>query len=296
MEAANHHMTLASDIREVWLFREVIKNFVSQDLKVKYRRSFLGFFWSLLNPLLHMAVITAVFSIMFRFPVGQYALYVLSGLVPWSFWAASIDGCCLSIVRAENMLKRQYFPKMVFPISVIMQNLVTFFLSLLVLLLILAPITGFTPSKALLILPLSFLCVVAVSLGAGLIAAVATVYFRDIQHLISVFLSAWFYLTPIIYPLEVRADQRVAPTARAAIDASDDPSASQDIGPIPHEYRRYFKLNPMFPIVQMFHRPIYDAAFPTPTETSAAVAVAVLTFGFGLAVFRRYQDSLIFSL
>jgi ABC-type polysaccharide/polyol phosphate export permease len=263
-------MTLACDIKEIWQFREVIKNFVSQDLKVKYRRSFLGFFWSLLNPLLHMAVITLVFSLMFRFPMGKYALYVLSGLVPWSFWATSIDGCCLSIVNAENMLKRQYFPKMVFPISVIMQNLVTFVLSLLVLLLILAPVTGFVPSRALLILPVSFLCVVAVSLGVGLVAAVTTVYFRDIQHLISVFMSAWFYLTPIIYPLEE--------------------------GPIPHPYRWCFKLNPMFAIVQMFHRPIYDGMLPTPSEMTTAIVVAVVALAAGLAVFRRYEDKLIFSL
>ncbi len=289
-------MTLASDIREVWQFREVIKNFVSQDLKVKYRRSFLGFFWSLLNPLLHMAVITVVFSIMFRFPMGQFALYVLSGLIPWSFWATSIDGCCLSIVRAEGMLKRQYFPKMVFPISVIVQNLVTFFLSLLALLLILAPITGFVPSKALLILPLSFVCVVAVSLGAGLIAAVATVYFRDIQHLVSVFLSAWFYLTPIIYPLEAPAVRERSQPAAVASGAADPATVTADLGPIPHKYRRYFKLNPMFSIVQMFHRPIYDAMLPTPSETAAAVGVAAVTLGLGLAVFRRHQNALIFSL
>jgi ABC-type polysaccharide/polyol phosphate export permease len=296
MEASNHAMTLASDIREVWQFREVIKNFVSQDLKVRYRRSFLGFFWSLLNPLLHMAVITLVFSIMFRFPMGQYALYVLSGLVPWSFWASSIDGCCLSIVRAEGMLKRQYFPKMVFPISVIMQNLVTFFLSLLVLLLVLAPITGFTPSKALLILPLSFLCVVAVSLGAGLIASVATVYFRDIQHLVSVFMSAWFYLTPIIYPLEVPANHPTAPAAISVGAAPASPAPGEDQGPIPHKYRHYFKLNPMFAIVQMFHRPIYDGMLPTASEIAAALGVAAASFSLGLTVFRRYQNSLIFSL
>ena len=148
-------MESSAGLREVWRFREVIKNFVSQDLKVKYRRSFLGFFWSLLNPLLQMAVITVVFSLLFKFDMKDYALYVLSGLVPWSFWATSVDGCCMSIVSAEAMLKRQYFPKLVFPLSIIMQNLVTFVLSLGVLLLVLAPITGYVPSPALLILPLS---------------------------------------------------------------------------------------------------------------------------------------------
>lgn len=267
-------MTLVSEIREVWQFREVIKNFVSQDLKVKYRRSALGFFWSLLNPLLHMVVITIVFALLFRFNMRQYALYVLSGLVPWGFWATSIDGCCMSIVSAETMLKRQYFPKLVFPLSVIAQNLVTFFLSLIALLAILAPVTGYVPSPALAILPLSFLCIIGVSLGVGLVAAVVTVYFRDVQHLISVGISALFYLTPILYPLET-------------------PDGG---GPIPHAYRYFFKLNPMFSIVQMFHRPIYDGTLPTNWELLAAVGTATLAMVVGLVVFRRFQERLIFNL
>ena len=204
----------------------------------------------------------------------HYALYVLSGLVPWGFWATSVDGCCMSIVSAESMLKRQYFPKLVFPISVIMQNLVTFVLSLGVLLLVLAPITGYVPTTALLILPLSFLCLVGVSLGLGMVAAVATVYFRDLQHLISVGINALFYLTPIIYPLE---------------------TATGD-GPIPHAYRHYFKLNPMYSIIEMFHRPIYEGRLPTNYELIVAVAVSVTTQGVGLLVFRRYEKTLISNL
>ncbi len=268
-------MRHVASIREIWQFREVVKNFVSQDLKVKYRRSFLGFFWSLLNPILHMTVITVVFSMMFRFPsMGQYALYVLSGLVPWSFWSASIDGCSLSILSAEGMIKRQYFPKIVFPLSVVLQNLVAFLLSLFALLLVLAPFTGFAPTRALLILPLSFLCLVGVTLGAGLVAAVVTVYFRDMKHLISVFLSAWFYLTPIIYPLEL----------------------SGGGGPVPHEFRHYFKFNPMFAVIQMFHRPIHDGIFPTGPELATALGSAAAALVVGWIVFRRFEDSLIFNL
>jgi ABC-type polysaccharide/polyol phosphate export permease len=244
-----------------------------------------------------MAVITAVFSLIFRFPTtGNYALYVLSGLVPWSFWSSSIDGCCLSIVRDEGMLKRQYFPKMVFPLSVIVQNLVTFFLSLLVLLLVLAPITGFRPSLSLLILPVSFLCVTAVSLGVGLVAAAATVYFRDIQHLVSVFMGAWFYLTPIIYPLEPPRSQVPISNPAAVVSVVKATDAPADQGPIPHKYRQYFKINPMFSIIQMFHRPICDGMLPTPSELTVAIAAAVVSLGAGLAVFRRYEDKLIFSL
>lgn len=267
-------MIPVSSIRELWQFREVIKNFVSQDLKVKYRRSWLGFLWSLLNPLLHMAVIAVVFSLLFRFHIRGYAIYLLSGLVPWGFWTSSISGCCMSIVGAEAMLKRQYFPKMVFPISVVMQNFVAFFLSLAALLVFLAPLTGFRPTPALLVLPLSFLCIISAALGFGLIAAVVTVYFRDMQHLISVMLRAWFYLTPIVYPLQT--------------------PDGEDL--IPERYQLYFQLNPMYSIIQMFHRPIYDGIFPSQVEILTASGVALVTLAIGLILFRRFENKLIFNL
>lgn len=287
-------METGSTFTEIWRFREVIKNFVSQDLKVKYRRSVLGFFWSLLNPLLQMLVISIVFSMLFRFSVRNYALYVLSGLLPWSFMSTSISGCSMCIVSAEGMLKRQYFPKFVFPISVVMQNLVTFFLSLTVLLLVLAPVTGFKISAALLILPLSFLCIVCVSLGIGALAAVLTVHFRDTQHLVSVFLSAWFYLTPIIWPLEAKHPAKRAQGAVAS-QVSAEPELV-DMGPVPHKYRFYCKLNPMYSVIEMFHRPIYDAKFPTLYEFLGAIGVAAVSLIMGLVVFRRYENTLVFNL
>ncbi len=299
-------METGSTFKEVWRFREVVKNFVSQDLKVKYRRSYLGFFWSLLNPLLQMIVISLVFSLLFKFNVRNYALYVLSGLVPWSFVASTIDGCSMSIISAEGLLKRQYFPKLVFPLSIVMQNLVTFFLSLTVLVCVLAPVTGFKVTAALVVLPLSFLYITCVALGIGAIAAVLTVYFRDTQHLISVFISVWFYLTPIIWPLEVKEPAQ-APEQRAAAQATHTESGhtakpvrnkrtDDDGGLIPFRYRSYFKLNPMYPIIEMFHRPIYDGRFPTRTEFLTASGIAIVCLGLGVAVFRRYENQLIFNL
>lgn len=259
-------------IRELWQFREVIKNLVAQELKVKYRRSILGFFWSLLNPLLQLVVISLVFSLIFR--MQNFSLYVLSGVVPWSFFASSIDGCSMSLVSSEAMLRRQYFPKAVFPISFVLQNLVTFAMSLIVLLTILGPIANLRLTPALLFLPVSFACIVAVTLGLGALAALVTAHFRDMRHLISVLLSAWFYLTPIIYPLETPDEQ----------------------GMIPHEYRWYFKLNPMFAVIELFHRPIYHGVLPTNAELLTAGAVSIVFLVGGLLVFWRSEDRLIFAL
>lgn len=286
-------MEAASGFREVWQFREVIKNFVSQDLKVKYRRSFLGFFWSLLNPLLQMLVISVVFSTLFH-GVANYTLYVLSGLIPWTFFASTIDSCSMSIIASESMIKRQYFPKMVFPLSVVLQNLVTFVLSLFVLLMAIGPFTGFRITSALLILPYSFACIVCVAFGIGMVGSVLTVYFRDFQHLISVFMSMWFYLTPIIYPIEAKEPPPAA--AVTAASPSVQPQPMVDRGPIPQKYRFYFKLNPLYSVVEMFHRPIFNATLPTNSELAVATGTAAVCLLAGLFVFRRYEDSLIFNL
>jgi ABC-type polysaccharide/polyol phosphate export permease len=284
-------MEVVSGLQEVWRFREVVKNFVSQDLKVKYRRSFLGFFWSLLNPLLQMTVISVVFSKLFH-GVPNYTLYVLSGLIPWTFISATIDGCSMSIIASEGMIKRQYFPKMVFPLSVVLQNLVTFSLSLFVLLLMIGPFAGFRITPALLILPYSFLCIVSVAFGIGIVGAVLTVYFRDMQHLITVFMSMWFYLTPIIYPIEAKEDA----TAAASVQSGEKIHAPIDRGPIPQKYRFYFKLNPLYSVIEMFHRPIFNAMLPTNSELLVATSTAAISLIAGFLIFRRCEDSLIFNL
>lgn len=292
MERPRNLMQTLVGLREVWRFREVIKNFVSQDLKVKYRRSYLGFLWSLLNPLLQLLVISAVFNVIFKFQIRDYALYVLSGLIPWTFLQSTILNSSMSIVGAEGMLKRQYFPKLVFPLSIVMQDLVTFVLSLVVLLCVLGYFIGFQLSPALAILPISFMYMLFVGLGLGAIAAVLTVYFRDVQHLIAVALSAIFYLTPIIYPIE--AKNPIDPSISIA-NATEEQLI--DVGPIEnHELRFYFKLNPFYSVIEMFHRPIYDRRLPTQSEFLSATFVAFSSLGIGLVFFRRFEDRLIFHL
>jgi ABC-type polysaccharide/polyol phosphate export permease len=302
-------MREAAGLSELWRFREVIKNFVSQDLKVKYRRSALGFFWSLMNPLLQMLVLSLVFKLIFKMP--SFTLYLLAGLIPWNFFATSIDACSTSIINSENMLKRQYFPKLVFPLSAVIQNLITFVLSLTVLLVLVGPFTHFRITPALAMLPLSIACLVCFTLGIGAIAAVLTVHFRDMQHLIGVLMSALFYLTPIIYPLEggqpggpiAEADAQPAAVSPTGADASPSAStAASDVasrrfeGPIPQKYRGYFKLNPMYAMVSMFQRPIYYDTPPTRRELATALGASVAALLIGLAIFRRAESTLIFRL
>lgn len=262
-------MTVAGRLRELWQFREVVRNFIAQDLKVKYRRSSLGFFWSLLNPLLMMGVLSIVFSKVFRFDTtGSYPLFLFSGLLAWTFFASTIDGCSVSIISNESFAKRQYFPKLVFPLALLGQNLVTMVLSMTVLLAALGWFLGFRVTPALAILPLSMLCLVSFALGLGAIAAVLTVYFRDVQHFVQVGTMAWYFLTPIFWPLDTQ----------------------------PKDVQIYFRLNPMYHIIRMFQMPINEGVLPSPEQIALACGVALVTLLAGLGIFWSREDDLIFRL
>lgn len=281
---------------ELWAFREVVKNFVARDLKVRYRRSSLGFLWSLLNPMLQLAVLSTVFSVLFG--IEELALYILAGLVPWSFFATSVEGCSSSIVNAESVLRRQYFPKLVFPISLVLQNLITLGLSLAALLLLLGWLLGFRPTWSMLALLPAAMCLSAFALGLGSILALVTVYFQDMRHLVGVFVSVWFYLTPVLYPLETRPPRvESSPSAAAPHPTAEIPrQPPARTSPVPEPYRWYFKLNPMYSMVAMFQRPIYYEMWPTRAEALSAFASSGLVLAIGLLVFWRHEDTLIFAL
>ncbi|MFQ5425106.1 MAG: ABC transporter permease [Phycisphaerae bacterium] len=261
-------MAVVERVTEVWRFREVIRNFVSQDLKVKYRRSALGFLWSLLNPLLMMLVLSVVFAKLFRFGEGKYTLFLLSGTLPWTFFAATVDQCSFSILGNESYTKRQYFPKLVFPLSLVGQNLVTLVLSMFALLLAIGWFIGFQISPALAILPLSMLFLIAAALGLGAATAAVTVYFRDTQHLVQVGMTAWYFLTPIIWPMSMQ----------------------------PESTHKYFKMNPMYFAMEMFRAPIHRAEWPSGNTILYSGLFSAGALVAGLAIFWWREDDLIFRL
>ena len=264
---------------ELWRYREVLKNFIAQDLKVKYRRSALGFFWSLLNPLLQMLVFTIVFSTILRFDLRGYVLFLLAGLLPWQFIAACIDGGCHCILNAEHLIRRQYFPKLVFPLSIVLQNLITLLLSMAVLLTLVGPFAGFNPSTNTLLLPLAILCIAAFAMGLAAFAAVATVHFRDMQHLIGVLVSMWFFLTPVVYPLLLPATE-----------------TQPEKHVIPAHLQPWFQLNPAYWMVNLFRVCIYNQHPPQLNELLIPIAIAAVALTAGLALFFRAERTLIFRL
>jgi lipopolysaccharide transport system permease protein len=190
-------------IAELYQYRELIKNLVIRDLKVRYKNSVLGILWSLLNPLLMTLVFTVVFTLMLpRNSQPNYPVFFLCGFLPWSFFASTVSGATGSIVSNANLIKKVYFPREILPLAHVLANLVHFLLALVVLFgMMLVFRVQFTP--ALLMLPLIVLSQAMFTAGMAFILSTANVFYRDTQHILQIVIQAWFFLTPVFYPITI---------------------------------------------------------------------------------------------
>jgi lipopolysaccharide transport system permease protein len=194
---------------ELYRYRELIRNLVLRDLKVRYKNSVLGVLWSLLNPLLMTMVFTVVFTLMLpNNEIEHFALFFLCGFLPWSFFSATLVGSTGSIVNSAGLIKKVYFPREILPISIVLSNLVNFLIALIVLFgMALAFHVHLT--LAVFMLPLIILAQVMFAAGLAFILATANVFYRDTQHILEVLMQAWFFVTPIFYPITILPKEKV---------------------------------------------------------------------------------------
>ena len=191
-----------SALAELLRYRQLVAMLVVRELKVRYKRSVLGLLWTMLNPLLLMVVYTVVFATIMRTAERNFAIFVLSGLLPWLFFSVSLVQGLNSILANQELIRKIRIPQAVFPLSVVGSNLVNFALSLLPLLLLMAVLRQ--PIRpALLFLPVAMLVVAIFTTGATLLLATFTVFFRDVRHLTEVLLQMLLYLSPVFYNLQV---------------------------------------------------------------------------------------------
>jgi ABC-type polysaccharide/polyol phosphate export permease len=194
-------MGIRDRIQELWRYRGLIRNLVVRDLKVRYRNSVLGIVWSWANPLLMMLVFTVVFNFLFvRSDLEHYHVFLLSALLPWQFFAQSITEATNSIVGNTHLIKKVYFPREVLPISSVLSNLINFIIALPVFF-GLALVSGAEISPWALLLPIPILVQVVFALGMCLILSTLNVFYRDTRIILSVVMQAWFFLTPVFYPI-----------------------------------------------------------------------------------------------
>ncbi|MGE3619119.1 MAG: ABC transporter permease [Acidimicrobiia bacterium] len=257
--------------------RDLYVNLTLRELRGKYKRSALGWAWSLLNPLATMAI----FSVVFRFflkveiPAGDpsglhvFAFFLLCGLLPWNAASAGITGGMGSLLGNANLINKVFFPREL----LVAANTTSVSISLLIELGVLVAALLVAGSMVLPWLPLVALVVVVQALfvyGLALLLSVAAVYFRDIQHLVGIALQLWFYATPIVYPRAL------------AVDAlADQPLL-----------RWLYEANPMLRFVAIYRDVLYDLRGPELGDVLAVLAATVVSLAVGLAVFRRLEPRL----
>lgn len=187
---------------ELVRYRELVLNLVVRDLKLRYRSSVLGFVWCLLNPLLMMAVFTVVFTVMLpNNGIERYPIFILVGILAWQLHQTAVMGAINSVVGNAHLVQKVYFPREVLPISVVLSNTVNFLLALLVIFPIIF-IEGGTITGTLVYLPIVVLNQVIFTLGVALILSAINVFYRDTGIIMETVITAWFFLTPILYRIE----------------------------------------------------------------------------------------------
>lgn len=194
-------------IQAVWRYRELLVGLVRKELKVKYKDSSLGFFWSMLNPAMYLAVFYVVFQIILGSGIPYFAIYLLSGLLSWNLFSGSLTAATGSIVNNGSLVNKVYFPREILPLATVGANLVHFFLQTLVLLLALGVFRYGVDLEYLWLVPIAMVVLLLLASGLAILFAALNVYARDLQHLLELVLLAWFWMTPIVYAWQLPADK-----------------------------------------------------------------------------------------
>ena len=255
---------------DIFRYRDLLFALVSRELKVRYRRSAVGFLWTMLQPLLMMLVLQVVFSSIFRFELvyGNYAVYVLAGLLFWNFFSQSIVASMNSLRSNAGLLRKLPIPREVFPIATVISGIINLCLALVPLLGILL-VTGHPLTPALLFLPVSILLAGLFTLGAGLLLSPLSVFFSDVVEMVGVVLSILMYLTPVIYPMKIVEGTPYLPLVR---------------------------YNPVRSILEVFRDPIYQGEIPPLSHLTVCFGIALAAFIIGAIAFRKSSDRIPFYI
>lgn len=254
-------------IRDTYRYRELIWALAIKELKIRYKRSFLGFLWALLNPLLLMLVLTIVFSTLMRSTIPHYSVFLLSMLFPFTFFSQSLSYAAESVVGNADLIKKVRIAKLVFPVAALVSNLINLVLSLIPLALIVL-VTGTPFHWTWIYLPVPLLTLALFTLGASFFFAAANVFYRDVSHILQIVLQLWLYATPILY----------------------------DINMFPQRFHWLFKLNPLIFVLNGFRLSVWAGMLPHLQSVLASFVCAFLSLAIGFAIFRRYQNTFVFYL
>ena len=246
--------------KNLYQYRELLKTSVKKEVRGKYKNSFLGVLWSFLNPLLQITVYAIVFPLILRNNQENYVIFLCCGLIPWTFFATSINRAAFSFVENGNILKKVYFPREIVPISVVTSEAINFLISTIIILGFVI-FGGLGITKYVVLYPLVLLVQYFIVLAISIVISSICVYLRDLQHFIGVALQLLFYAAPVVY----------APST------------------IPDNFQWILKFNPMTYIINAYRDIFYNQQMIELKPLLIVFALAIIGFVVGYAIFCKLQ-------
>ena len=261
---------VCSDAADLSRHRFALANLVATRLAVLYQRSTLGFLWTLLNPLLHLAALSAVFSLLLDRPLREFTLYLFAGQLPWQFFAATLGQGAASLVANQGLLRKIYVPKLLFPLTAAIVNAINLVLAMAALFLLLV-LVGAPVFPQIVLLPAALALLFVFAFGVSLALVVLSTVFRDVEHILCVLLHLWFFLSPVLW--EPAALVRHGPGVAALVAA-----------------------NPMTHFLGLFHCVLSYGTWPPVSLWLVTGTLSAAALAFGYAVFKAAETRLVFHL
>ncbi len=250
--------------RELYQYRELLKNNIKKEIRGKYKGSWLGILWTFLNPLLMLAVYAFVFPYILRVNVENYTIFMIVALIPWNFFTTAIQSGTGCVVANGNILKKVYFPREIIPISITFSQLVNFLITCVIMFVFIL-VSGVGFSYHLLLMPLLILIQAVLTLAITFILSALTVFVRDIDHFVSVFLTLAFYGTPIVYQASM----------------------------LPAKFQWILQFNPMAQLVEAYRAILYYHEMPDFRMLWIWGIISVVALIGGYKIFKKLEKSFV---
>jgi len=265
--AWDFHNLVQMPLAELFQFKELVRNIVTRDLKVRYKRSIFGILWTVAAPLMQMIVMWTVFTQAFKVQTPYFAAYLFSGLITWNLFTQSSAAGAVSILNAAGLITKIKMPRVIFPLTVVVNNLVNLAFSFVALIIVMA-LSGAPFHATILLAPFMLLPLAIFTMGWAMLVSAVMVFFRDLQYFLDIALGALFYLTPIMW----------------------EPSA------IPAKYHWILSINPLAKYIHIFRQSVYAGQLPEPEVYASALLIGIATFAIGWVVFQRLQRKFLYWL
>lgn len=257
-------MIIMRVFKELYRYRELLKNNIKKEIRGKYKGSWLGVVWTFLNPLLMLLVYSIVFPYILRVKVENYTIFMMVALVPWTFFTTAVQTGTGSVVANGNILKKVYFPREIIPISVVTSALINFLITCIIMVVFIL-VSGVGFSVHCLLFPLIVLIQYIITLAIVFVLSAITVYVRDVDHFVSIIIMLAFYVTPIVY----KADM------------------------LPQKFQWALKVNPMAQLIEAYRAVLYEHCMPDMTMLGIWGLIGVAMLIVGYLIFKKLEKQFV---